>query len=59
MNCEWSQDDLDGDWFVTDCGNDFILNDGTPEENKMKFCCYCGKPLKQILYVEENENELD
>ncbi len=42
-SCTWREDD-DGNW-ITDCNNIFILIDGTPHENKMKFCVYCGKML--------------
>lgn len=41
--CEWRQDD-DGSW-DTDCENKFCIEEGTPEENGMRFCCYCGKKL--------------
>jgi len=30
----------------TDCGEIFVLNEGTPEDNDMKFCSFCGKPLE-------------
>jgi hypothetical protein len=44
--CEWKQDE-NGAWW-TDCGNGFEFNnEGSPKDNKMKFCCYCGKPLIQ------------
>lgn len=43
--CEWLEDD-DGNW-ETSCDNAHVLNDGTPAENGMKFCCYCGRVLKQ------------
>jgi hypothetical protein len=38
--CHWTEDE--GMW-ATSCGNAFMLNDGTPTDNNMKFCCYCGK----------------
>lgn len=41
--CGWEQDD-DGIW-QTECGNAFELNAGTPEDNHMEFCPYCGKVL--------------
>lgn len=42
--CAWKRDD-DGNW-QTGCGGMFVLLDeGTPAENSMAFCCYCGKPL--------------
>lgn len=54
--CAWSQDgDYDGDMWATGCGNYFILTDGTPAENDMRFCCYCGKSLETIPYEEDEE----
>jgi len=50
--CEWKED-WEGRYWDTSCGECFSLEAGTPDENKMKFCAYCGKPLKQVLYVEE------
>ena len=43
--CEWYLlDDDSNDWETT-CGNQFVLNDGTPAENQMKHCCFCGGSL--------------
>ena len=50
--CAWSEQE-NGPW-LSACGEDFNLEDGTPVENKMKFCCWCGKPLKEKLFVEED-----
>lgn len=47
-NCTWEEDD-EGDW-VCNCGNVFCLDDGFPHEKGMKFCCYCGRPLKEIRF---------
>ena len=44
--CHWNEDG-DGSFYATDCGRAFSLNDGTPEQNDIKFCCYCGLPLKE------------
>jgi hypothetical protein len=48
--CEWKEDD-EGTWF-TSCDNAFVFTDSGPTENGMKFCCYCGKPLKEVPYEE-------
>ncbi len=45
--CKWTHDD-DGIWNSA-CGKAFVLNDGTPAENSMKFCHACGKPLRALL----------
>ena len=49
--CHWTEDG-DGN-YDTDCGQAFCMTDGTPEENHMKFCCYCGKALESVAYREE------
>jgi hypothetical protein len=43
--CTWKQD-VNGD-YDTDCGDMFTFIDSGPKENHMKFCCYCGKPIKE------------
>lgn len=42
--CVWQQDKDDGSW-DTDCGNKFCIESGTPGDNRMLFCCYCGAAL--------------
>ena len=51
-SCEWTED-FDGNWEV-ECGGMFSINEGSPSENKMAFCCYCGKLLKEIRYEIHN-----
>lgn len=43
--CLWTED-IDGDWH-TDCKDIFFDLNGSPTQNKMRFCCYCGRPLKE------------
>lgn len=52
--CKWEQED---DWhnsalWHTECNEIHEIITDTPEENKMKFCCYCGRPLVQVLAKE-------
>lgn len=42
--CRWRQDN-NGIW-ETSCGNAFEFNANGPKENRMRFCCYCGKLLR-------------
>ena len=44
--CVWTEDE-DGN-YETDCGQMFCFIEGGPTDNGMKFCCYCGKPLKEV-----------
>jgi hypothetical protein len=45
--CEWKYNE-DYDCYDTDCGNSFSLDNGTPKENCMKYCPYCGKEIYVI-----------
>lgn len=53
--CEWAEDEY-GTW-ETSCGNAFEINDGSPADNDMAYCCYCGKKIAQCRYVEETDGE--
>jgi hypothetical protein len=54
--CTWHQDgDSDSGVYATSCRRFFDLTDGTPEDNKMSWCCYCGKRLVQELIAEETK----
>jgi hypothetical protein len=44
--CAWI-DDGEGH-FDTSCGNRHTLIDGTPKDNHMKFCCYCGRHITAL-----------
>jgi len=37
------------DCWETTCGNAFEINDGTPSENDMKHCCYCGGKVEEDI----------
>lgn len=41
--CTWTND---GEAWRTSCGHYFTLIDGAPTDNKMRFCCYCGKAIE-------------
>ena len=44
--CLWNN--VDGCWETT-CGNAFEINDGTPAENNMTYCCYCGGKVEEDI----------
>jgi hypothetical protein len=44
--CNWIKDkDNEYNTWNTDCGNMFTIEGGTPKENGMTFCCYCGRKI--------------
>ena len=44
--CAWTCDEYEDAW-DTGCGNLFSFIDGSPEENKFEYCCYCGGNLTE------------
>ncbi len=54
--CVWHQDgDETSDTWATQCGKYFSLNDGSPSENHMNYCHYCGKPLEELPFTDEDD----
>jgi hypothetical protein len=47
--CRWYQNDAGSDAWRTACGGLFSITNGTPQENKMSWCCYCGGKLEESL----------
>jgi hypothetical protein len=42
--CEWKDD---GECYLTGCGPAHYFAAGNVNENRYKFCPYCGKPIKE------------
>lgn len=57
--CNWTQDydDAEQGAWKTDCDNYWYIIDGTPSDNKMKFCHGCGKPIMERPYAETEEEK--
>lgn len=49
--CTWKEDE--NLCWKTECENMFIVNDGFPSENGMKYCPYCGKKLVEKRFNDE------
>ncbi len=47
LQCVWTAMDLRdmSGHYDTKCGEAHTLMEGTPKENRMRFCCYCGHEL--------------
>lgn len=45
--CDWHQDEHQGETWGTDCGHYFTIIDGSPADNEMKFCPFCGDEIEQ------------
>ena len=52
--CHWLQQDGENseDWLACD-DRIFCLTNGTPSENGMRFCPYCGKNLVELTYKDQ------
>ena len=44
--CIWKWTDLPNNW-ATSCGGQFSIEDTTPSENNMEYCCFCGKKIRE------------
>lgn len=44
VSCTWTLDP-DGELWDTGCGQAFCLSDGTPKENDMIYCPFCGNRI--------------
>lgn len=42
--CAWTETE---EYWSTECGGAFCITTGTPTENEMRFCPYCGSPIDQ------------
>lgn len=54
MSCTWRQFGPEDEAWETDCGNAFSLVDGGPSENGMRFCPYCGRPLREVVAADSD-----
>lgn len=52
--CIWSET-YEGNW-GTGCNETFVVTNGTPIENGMAYCCYCGAVLEQKDYKDEQDD---
>lgn len=43
--CLWSKSDDDTGLWETSCGNEYMLIEGTPKNNRMDYCPFCGRKL--------------
>lgn len=53
--CTWFQDGEAADLWSTGCGHYFEINEGTPSDNDFAFCCFCGKPLDEAPWEDEDD----
>lgn len=51
LPCTWTRDEEDN--WNTSCKQTVVIDEGTPADNDMRFCAYCGKPLVQQELVHE------
>lgn len=54
--CTWTHDDDEGSWDA-ECGERWVITNGTPEENNFRFCPGCGKTIKTIYSNRREVND--
>lgn len=57
MTCIWQQEGECSDGWDTSCKRAFRIDDGTPAENGMKFCCFCGNPIEESQWNEARDGQ--
>jgi hypothetical protein len=45
VRCYWEHDEFECS-YKTDCGQCYCFEDGTPRENRYRFCPGCGKRIR-------------
>ncbi len=53
----WTYDEYDEAWECQNCKIYWQLNDGTPQENGVKFCPGCGQEISEFITAEEEQEE--
>ena len=49
--CKWrfcEEYDMESGHWDTQCGNAFTIMEGSPNDNVMKFCPFCGREIWQL-----------
>lgn len=49
LECKWKLEDEEANLYVTGCKEYHLLDEGTPEENKYRYCPYCGKKIREAV----------
>ncbi len=49
LECKWKLEDEEVNLYATGCNEYHLLCEGTPEENKYRYCPYCGKKIKEAV----------
>ena len=51
--CKWHQEDHEDNSWYSDCGQSFVLVDGSPNDNKMSYCNKCGNKLIEVFHEDQ------
>jgi hypothetical protein len=62
VSCTWiPSEQEEANVWTTSCGHEWQLNDGTPKENNVEYCMYCGRSVRTIdagnMDEEDDEGE--
>lgn len=54
--CIWREEE-DGEFWRTDCGQDFVWENGPPHKHGVTFCGHCGHPITEVPYVYADSDD--
>ena len=57
-SCTWTQcADFDAEYWDTDCGQARCFETGTPAENNVRFCHFCGCPVVTAMPTPPEDDD--
>ena len=58
--CTWTQQDhYESGWWASDCGHEFVFEEGEPLSSEFRFCCFCGKALVEERMIDDDDTTDD
>lgn len=45
--CAWTEHAVSAGFWSTDCGEAFEVHVGSPGQNGLRYCCFCGRRLAE------------
>ena len=53
--CEWKLEDEEANLYLTGCQQRQLIFEGSPKENGYTYCPYCGKKIKVVEQMDEED----
>ena len=47
-SCGWKRQEDEEDFYLTECGDEFVLIEGSVKDNNIIYCPFCGRKVKEL-----------